>query len=192
MLVRLGTLEATGIYGAAYRLIDVSFAPVASLLAAAYPGFFRAGAGGISAAIQYAKPLFWRGFAYATLVSGAMLVGAGIVPYILGSEYRLTVEALRWLAILPMLKVVHVFLSDTLSGAGYQGLKSLIQLGVAVFNVLINLWIIPAYSWRGAAWSSIASDALLACGIGAAVMVLSRRSQVATGEAKRFAVRAEA
>src|SRR5208282_3293663 len=28
MLARLGTLEATGIYGAAYRLIDVSFAPV--------------------------------------------------------------------------------------------------------------------------------------------------------------------
>jgi len=192
MLARLGTLEATGIYGAAYRLIDVSFAPIASLLAAAYPGFFRAGAGGISAAIQYAKPLFWRALGYATIVSGAMLVGARIVPYILGSEYRLTVEALRWLAILPILKVVHVFLSDALSGAGYQGLKSVIQLGVAVFNVLINLWIIPAYSWRGAAWSSIASDALLACGIAAAVMVLSHRSRVATREAKGFAVRAEA
>jgi O-antigen/teichoic acid export membrane protein len=192
MLARLGTLEATGIYGAAYRLIDVSFAPIASLLAAAYPGFFRAGAGGISAAIQYAKPLFWRALAYATFVSGAVLVGAGIVPYILGSEYRLTVEALRWLAILPLLKVVHVFLSDALSGAGYQGLKSLIQLGVAVFNVLINVWIIPAYSWRGAAWSSIASDVLLACGIAVAVVVLSRHSQAAAGEAKRLAVRAEA
>jgi len=192
MLARLGTLEATGIYGAAYRLIDVSFAPVASLLAAAYAGFFRAGAGGISAAIQYAKPLVGRALAYASLVSVAMLVGAGIVPYVLGGQYRLTVEALRWLAILPMLRVVHVFLSDALSGAGYQGLKSLIQLGVAAFNVLINLWVIPAYSWRGAAWSSIASDALLACGIGAAVMTLSRRSQVATGEARGLTVRVEA
>ena len=192
MLARLGTLEATGTYGAAYRLIDVSFVPVASLLAAAYPGFFRAGTSGISGTIQYAKPLLWRALGYATLVSAAMLAGAGIVPYILGAEYRLTVEALRWLAILPVLKVVHVVLSDTLSGAGYQGLKTLIQLGVAVFNVLINLWIIPAYSWRGAAWSSIASDALLACGIAAAVMVLSRRSQVATAEAQGFAVRAEA
>jgi O-antigen/teichoic acid export membrane protein len=193
MLARLGTLEATGIYGAAYRLIDVSFAPVASLLAAAYPGFFRAGASGISSAIRYAKPLLWRALAYASLVSAVMFVGAGIVPYILGSQYRLTVEALRWLAILPMLKVVHVFLSDALSGAGYQGLKSLIQLGVAVFNVLINLWIIPAYSWRGAAWSSIASDALLACGIGVAAVVLCRRSQVAPGdEAEGFRVRAEA
>jgi hypothetical protein len=63
---------------------------------------------------------------------------------------------------------------------------------VAVFNVLINLWIIPAYSWRGAAWSSIASDALLACVMVAVVLVLSRRSQRALAEAKLFEARAEA
>jgi hypothetical protein len=50
---------------------------------------------------------------------------------------------------------------------------------VAAFNVLINLWIIPAYSWRGAAWSSIASDTLLVCGVGAAVFILSRRPSAA-------------
>ena len=32
MLARLSTLEATGIYGAAYRIIDVSFVPVSALL----------------------------------------------------------------------------------------------------------------------------------------------------------------
>jgi O-antigen/teichoic acid export membrane protein len=192
MLARLGTLEATGIYGAAYRLIDVSFAPVWSLLAAAYPGFFRAGMGGISATIQYAKPLILRALGYATFVSIALLAGAGIVPYVLGGEYRLTVEALRWLAILPIFKVVHYFLSDGLAGAGYQGLRTFIHVGVAAFNVLINLWLIPAYSWRGAAWSSIASDALLACGMIAAVLVLSRRSQSGTAETEVFEVRAEA
>jgi O-antigen/teichoic acid export membrane protein len=192
MLAGLGTLEATGIYGAAYRLIDVSFAPVCSLLAAAYTNLFRIGLGGISATLQYARPLILRALGYAAFVSIALLAGAGIVPHILGGEYRLTVEALRWLAILPMLKVVHFFLSDALAGAGYQGLRTFIQVGVAVFNVLINLWIIPIYSWRGAAWSSIASDALLTCGIGAAALVLSRRSQTATSGTKVFEVRAEA
>ena len=36
MLARLGTLQATGIYGAAYRLIDVTFVPVSSLLTASF------------------------------------------------------------------------------------------------------------------------------------------------------------
>jgi O-antigen/teichoic acid export membrane protein len=192
MLARLGTLQATGIYGAAYRLIDVSFAPVWSLLAAAYPNLFRVGRGGISATLQYARPLMLRAIGYATFVSIALLAGAGIVPYILGGEYRLTVEALRWLAILPILKVVHYFLTDVLASSGYQGLRTLIHVGVAVFNVLINLWVIPAYSWRGAAWSSIASDALLACGIGAAVLVLSRRSKPGTAETEILELRAEA
>lgn len=192
MLARLGTLEATGIYGAAYRLIDVSFAPAWSLLAAAYPGVFRAGTGGISATLEYAKPLISKALAYAMLASLTLLAGAGIVPLVLGREYHLTVEALRWLSILPMLKVVHSFLTDILAGAGYQGLRTVIHVGVALFNVLINLWLIPAYSWRGAAWSSIASDALLAFGLFAAVLVLSRRPQPSQAETSVFEMRAEA
>jgi O-antigen/teichoic acid export membrane protein len=180
MLARLGTLDATGIYGAAYRLIDVSFSPVSSLLAAAYPNFFRAGTGGIAATLRYAKPLLLRALAYALLVCLGWLAAAGIVPYVLGGDYRFAEEALRWLAVLPLLRVVHFLLSDALTGAGYTGLRSSIQVGVALFNVLINFWLIPAYSWRGAAWSSIASDALLACAIGMAVFVLSRSQRLSS------------
>jgi O-antigen/teichoic acid export membrane protein len=75
------------------------------------------------------------------------------------------------------LKSLHYFLSDILTSAGHQAVRTAIQAGVALFNVLINLWMIPAYSWRGAAISSIASDALLACSVGAAVFILLRRSQ---------------
>jgi len=191
MLARLGTLPATGIYGAAYRLIDVSFAPVSSLLAATYPIFFRTGVNGVSATLRYARPLMTRALGYASLVCVAMLLGAGAIPYFLGSEYRLTEEALRWLAVLPILKTIHFFLSDALTGAGYTGLRSAIQVGVAIFNILLNLWIIPAYSWRGAAWSSLASDTLLACAIGTAVFVLSR-SQPSLTEPDPLQVRAEA
>jgi O-antigen/teichoic acid export membrane protein len=180
MLARLGSLEATGIYGAAYRLIDVSFVPVSSVLAAAYPNFFRVGADGISASLGYGKPLLRRALGYSFLVGIVVLLSAGVVPHVLGGEYAGTAEALRWLSLLPLLKAVHYFLSDALSGAGYQGVRCCIQASVAVFNVLVNLWLIPAYSWRGAAWSSIASDALLACSISTAAFVLSRRSRTAS------------
>ncbi len=177
MLARLGTLQATGIYGAAYRLIDVTFVPVSSLLTASFSNFFRAGADGISASLSYAKPLLLRALGYSVFACIAVLTCAGIVPHILGPEYASTVEALRWLSVLPILKVVHYFYSNALTGSGHQALRTKIQVCVAIFNVLINLWLIPAYSWRGAAWSSIASDGLLACGIGVAVFVLFRRSQ---------------
>ncbi len=176
MLARLGSLDAAGIYGAAYRLIDVSFVPVSSVLAAAYPNFFRVGANGISAGLAFGKPLLLRALGYSILVAVVLLMFSGVVPYILGAEYARTAEALRWLSLLPLLKATHYFLSDALSGAGFQGVRSSIQAGVAGFNVLLNFWLIPAYSWRGAAWSSIASDALLAAAIGTAAFLLARKA----------------
>lgn len=177
MLARFSTLNATGIYGAAYRLIDVSFSPVQALLFSAYPDFFRKGSAGINSSLSYAKPLMGRAMAYAALIAGGLLLCAGIVPYVLGPEFAETTVALRWLSPLPLLKAIHYFLADSLTGAGHQGLRSGIQASVALINVLINLWLIPRYSWRGAAWSSIASDALLAVFIGAAAYLLARRSR---------------
>src|SRR5438445_12622954 len=57
MLARMASLDAVGIYGAAYRLIDVAFVPVRSLLSAGYQGFFRAGRNGMQGAIDYMRRL---------------------------------------------------------------------------------------------------------------------------------------
>jgi O-antigen/teichoic acid export membrane protein len=95
-----------------------------------------------------------------------------VLPHLLGAEYKDASSALRWLAVLPVLRSVHLFLADALTGAGYQRMRSIIQAVVAMVNVLINMWIIPLYSWRGAAWSSIACDALLALALGTAAFHL--------------------
>jgi O-antigen/teichoic acid export membrane protein len=51
MPARLGTLDETGIYSAAYRLIDIAFIPVRAVLNAALPGFFHNGVEGISGGV---------------------------------------------------------------------------------------------------------------------------------------------
>jgi O-antigen/teichoic acid export membrane protein len=175
MLARLSTLGANGIYSAAYRLIDVAFIPVSSVIYAAYPGYFRHRKGEVQGPYEYAKRLLPRPIGFSLLAFGVLLVGAPLIPKILGAEYLGTVEALRWLSILPLLKAIHYFFADALSGAGYQGLRMCLQILVAVFNVLVNLWIIPAYSWRGAAWSSLASDGSLALLMWIAITALRRR-----------------
>jgi O-antigen/teichoic acid export membrane protein len=178
MLAKLSTLTATGVYGAAYRIIDVSFAPVSALLYSAYPRFFQKGEAGIDSSLSYARHLLLRAVGYAAAISVAITLCSGLVPFLLGRQYADTAEALRWLAVLPILKSVHYFLSDAISGAGYQNIRCGVQIGVALFNVLINLWLIPRYSWRGAAWSSVASDGLLAASIAIAAMLLTRRSRM--------------
>ncbi len=165
MLAGLSSLEATGIYAAAYRLIDVAFVPVKSLLAAAYTKFFQRGSVGISGTIDFSKRLSPIAGIYGLIAGIGLFLLAPVIPHLLGDEYAGAVEALRWLAPLPLLKAMHYFAADTLTGAGFQGVRSAVQVIVAVFNVLINLWLIPLYSWRGAAWSSLASDGLLILGL---------------------------
>jgi O-antigen/teichoic acid export membrane protein len=178
MLARLGSLNATGIYAVGYRLVDVAFIPVWSLLAAAYPGFFRTGRHGIASSLAYARRLLPRALAYSATVSVCLLVAAPLIPRVLGVEYARSTEAVRWLALLPLLKTCHYFVADAITGAGRQGLRTLVQVVVALLNVFINLWIIPAYSWRGAAWSSLASDGLLALSLWCCALFLRKREQL--------------
>jgi O-antigen/teichoic acid export membrane protein len=188
MLARLATLDAVGIYGAAYRLVDLAFVPVSALLSASYPGFFRQGKEGIHGSMQYGRRLFKQIVPYSLFAVAALFVAAPLVPWVLGHHYGQVTEALRWLAVLPLLKTMHFFIADTLTGAGYQGLRTIVQIGVAVFNVLINLWIIPAHGWRGAAWSSIASDGLLALGLWFTVRHLSARASLAGKQVETITV----
>lgn len=179
MVARLATLEAAGVYAAAYRLIDVAFIPVRALLSAAYPSFFRNGKDGLGSTLRYSRWLLIRIIPYSLFTFMALLLGAPLVPRILGHQYADVTEALRWLALLPLLKTLHYFIADALTGAGHQGTRTLIQIGVAVFNILINLWLIPAYGWRGAAWLSIASDGLLALSLWFIVTLLHRHERSA-------------
>jgi len=184
MLARLSTLDATGIYGAAYRIIDVSFTPVRSVLNAAYSNFFRHGQAGIASSFSFAKRLLPKMMGFSSIVFLGLFFGAPVVPYVLGADYARTTEALRWLALLPFLKSMHYFLADSLTGAGYQGVRTAGQIGVALFNIAINLWLIPAYSWRGAAWASLASDGALVLTMYVSVLVILGRESRAKESAR--------
>ena len=173
MVGKIAGFAATGIYGAAYRIVDVSLVPVRAMLAAAYPEFFRLGVGGPMATKKYAYKLIKRSAPFGFAVTVALLLGAPILPHILGKSYLSTVEALRWLAVIPLLRCVHIFLADGLTGASHQGSRTLIQVSVGVLNVVLNVFFIRYWSWRGAAWSSIICDATLAISLWAIFQYLT-------------------
>ena len=161
MLSKLSDLASTGVYAAAYRVVDVSMTPVRSLVSAAYPQFFRKGVGGIRATYPYALSLIPKAATYGVFASASLWLFAPILPIILGPKYDSVVPALRWLALIPLLRCFHVFLADSLSGAGLQRIRTGIQVIVALLNIGLNLVILPRWSWRGAAWTSLGCDGLL-------------------------------
>ena len=81
MLARLATLDAAGIYAAAYRLIDIAFLPIRALLAAAYPSFFRHGEDGIAGSLGFARRLMPKPLMYSAVVAVGMTLAAPLVPH---------------------------------------------------------------------------------------------------------------
>jgi O-antigen/teichoic acid export membrane protein len=162
MLARLSTVEAAAIYAVAYRFVDAAMLPISSVAAATYPQFFRRGEQGVTFSFGLAQNIVRRSVVYGIAVGFVLFIAAGAVPGIMGREYAESVTALRWLCVLPAIRSVHAFLTDTLTGADYQWQRSLVQIVVAAFNILLNLWVIRAFAWRGAAWSSVVTDLLLA------------------------------
>lgn len=176
MLTRLSTLSAAGIYGAASRIIEVAFAPMLSLLMASYTEFFRRGEHGIRGTVRLARRLVPAGAGYGAVTGLGLFLCAPLIPLLLGEGFSETVAAIRWLAVIPLLRAVQFLGADTLTGAGHQALRSGMYVVVAVLNVGLNLWLIPRFSWVGAAWASIASDAFLLGLVWAAVLWLYWRS----------------
>jgi O-antigen/teichoic acid export membrane protein len=174
MLASLATVQAAGIYAAAYRATAMAFAPVTAMLNAAYARFFRRGEAGIAGSRALAERLLPPAAAYGALASLALFFTAPLVPVLLGPSYAESVGALRWLAVLPAIQVWYYLAGDTLTGSGYQKLRCALQAGAAALNVLLNLWLIPRYSWQGAAWATLVSLGLLTAALWVSVAVLSR------------------
>ena len=160
MLGKLASVGAAGIYGSAYRFIDVGNVPLVALSGATYPRFFQHGASGIKGSLDFAKRLV----PILTLYAIASVVGywilAPFIPVILGEEYREAIAALLWLSPLPALATFQYLAADTLTGSGHQKTRSIVQVAAAILNVLLNLLLIPKFSWKGAAWATLTSDSL--------------------------------
>ena len=180
MLGHYGMNAANGIYSMAYRFVDIASMPVNAVQAATAPRFFKHGAGGVSATKEFAQRIIRRTSLVGLISSVALFLFAPIVPHILGQSFTETVYALRWLCFLPLFRSFHCSAGDALSGAGRADVRLLSQLGAGIFNFSVNLYLIPHYSWHGAAWSSIATDGLLAVANWTLVFILARKKPTAT------------
>ncbi len=160
MLGKLSNVASAGIYGSAYRFIDVGNVPLLALFGASYKRFFQHGASGIKGSLDFAKRLL----PVLTLYAVGSFLGywllAPFIPVILGEEYREAIGALLWLSPLPAIAAFQYLAADTLTGSGHQKARSMVQLAAAVVNISLNIWLIPQFSWKGAAWATLISDSL--------------------------------
>jgi O-antigen/teichoic acid export membrane protein len=175
VLSHFGMNRANGIYSMAYRVVNIATMPIMAIVSAAFPRFFREGAKGIAATVPMARALLRRTAVLGIGISAAMFFCAPLIPHLVGKSYAESVSALRWLCLIPFFRCFHLSAGDAISGAGHQKFRLLSQSFAATGNLLLNLYLVPRYSWHGAAWASLATDGTLGVTNWLAVIYLSKR-----------------
>lgn len=158
MLVSLGTADAAGIYAAGYRFIDVGYIIIIAVMSATYTRFLRHGASGIKAGLKFALKLVPVAVGYGILSTITLLSIAPFTASILGAEYAQSAGVLIWLAPIHLIATLQFIAADTLTGAGFHRARSVLQVVAAVINFGANLYLIPRFSWQGAAWATLTSE----------------------------------
>jgi O-antigen/teichoic acid export membrane protein len=177
MLGHYGMNAANGIYTMAYRVVDICTMPIRSIHFAALPRFFRCGAQGVASTEAFAEKILKRTSLLGLAGAAGMLVAAPIIPRLVGQGFAESVTALRWLCLIPLFRCFHLSAGDAIAGAGFQKYRLASQFIAATLNFGLNLYLIPRYSWLGAAWASLVTDG----GLGAmqwAVLLWLKRGHV--------------
>lgn len=158
MLVSLGSADAAGIYAAGYRFIDVGYIIIIAVMSATYTRFLRHGASGIKTGLRFALKLIPVAVGYGIISAIMLLCVAPFTASILGEEYAQSAGVLIWLAPIHLIATLQFIAADTLTGSGFHRARSILQVTAAFINFGANLYLIPRFSWQGAAWSTLTSE----------------------------------
>ena len=150
-----------GIYAAAYRIASIAGVPARSVVRTRYASYFRDENQSPESSIANARSIM-RTTAPAGLMSGLLLVViAPVTQFILGDDFSESVDALRFLAFLPIVRAVSTPCANVLTGTGRQRLRIIGTLGAGVLNLCLNLALIPSYGWQAAAATTLVAEFVL-------------------------------
>ncbi len=158
LMLRYDSALNSGNYAAAYKIIDIAFAPIRALLTVTYPKFFSAGRVGIESSYNFALSVMPATLLLGAVGTAVILISASFVQPLLGDSYSQARNILLFLSVIPILRAIHFVLADCITGAGYQRSRSLVQIIFASLNIALNAYLIPNYSWGGAVFASLVCD----------------------------------
>jgi len=152
----------TGVYTVAYKVLEVT-AFIGSYFSSALKPVISQN---IKNNSKYVGKVVEKGinimvFAATPIVISALVFSKDIILLISNAEFVSGAPALIVLSFtLPLIFLVVLFLEVLIANDSRKTLVT-ISISILLFNVLLNLYMIPRYSLMGAAWTTLVSEILL-------------------------------
>ena len=161
MLSVMKDYAVTGWYSAAYRIIEVLMKIPVMISAALFPTMARLHAESVkSLQVLYQKVTKYLWLLAFPVATGGIILSKEIIGLIYKEQFNNSVLALQILMLAMLFIFVNYFIGNLLMAINLAKVF-MISTGIcALFNVLINLALIPYFSYAGAAWATVMTEAL--------------------------------
>ncbi len=155
--------DAVGLYGAAYRLLDSTLFISFFFVGALYPLLSRIGPDTSPSSTQVLElGLKLLSLALVPIGASFVLFASPLVDLIYGADYAQSAAAVRWLGGATFLYGIGYLAGSLLITQDRQGVLAWAVASVAVQNVILNLILVPPFSFEGAAAATAISQGTLA------------------------------
>lgn len=159
MLSVLAGDAATGLYAAAYRLLDGALILPLGLLAVCYPRLAKSAVDGREAFLAEVRR--WLEILVqlsAPAACGLYLVAPAAARMLYGAEFSGVTPIVQILSGAYLLLFVTYYLGYLLTALDRQREYAMIMGGAAALNIALNLALIPRFAGVGAAWATLMAE----------------------------------
>lgn len=161
MLSAIKGFAATGLYGAAYRITEaLTFIPIV-VVTALFPALSKLNTQSKeSVKMVYEKALYYMLIAAVPMAVGLTLTADRVVLFFYGQEFAASIIALKLLVWAEALIFVHYIMGFLLNAIDKQHLFTIVTAAYTAANIVLNLALIPRYSYIGAGITAVITQAI--------------------------------
>ena len=164
MLGNIKTQTEVGIYNAAYKIFMIGLIPLAAIVRIFLPSLSKINESKVLKRTikNYGIMMLCSGILIAVVIFFSAKV---VVNFAYGKEYIGSVFPLMILALNVLVISVNVFFGNPLTVWGKQKAYSVAITFGAIVNIILNLVLIPKYSYNGAALATLLSEVAVFIGV---------------------------
>lgn len=166
----------TGLYSAAYRIVQLGQLPISALTNATHVRFLQNDDGEENQHFRRSMQFSAMAVAYGVAFAIGIIIVSPVLPFILGDEFEGSVTMVRWLSPLVLIRGFVMFPLNGLMGLDKTFMRTALLLASAAVSMLMYIVLIPAIGWKGAAIGTIAGEVLLGVAAWIALVFYQRQA----------------
>ncbi len=176
VLAANGFVAETGLYAAAYRIVQFGLVPVGSVIQATHTRFLQHDEGlkrqHLDRALRYGAV----GAAYGVAFAIGISLVAPLLPIVLGDEFSESVTIVRWLSPIVLLRAVGSCSINGLMGLSKVTLRTVLLAINAAMAMVLYIVLIPSHGWQGAAIATLIGETTSVIMTWSALVICQRRA----------------